>query len=395
MTKPNIAILNPLAEIGGAEISLLELLHRSSGHFQFHLIIPENGPLRKKAEEAGVKVCEILWPDKIMQLGERNKNLKILKLAQGGMLISRLAKNITKVLKDIKADVLITNGIKCHIVGAISHKRYPIPLIWYLRDGLEGRKLSSIALNFYSARCSAAIAISHFIAGEARKILPKGVPAHVLYNIVDFEKFQSKLPHPSDLVKKGGEIWFGMIGAITPLKGQDLFLEAGGRVVSTIPNSRFVIVGTNFYKTEASLNYERELHVMTQSPSLKGRVIFLGFRNDIPEIISTLDILVQPNRGPEGLGRAVIEAMACGVPAIAVDRWGPAELIQDGKTGVLFPWMNIEALSNKMILLGKDKKLREELGESARKWIHENLIPERIAVQFRNILKSTLSITQR
>lgn len=390
MVLPEIAVLNSTAELGGAEISLIELLRRSKENFEFHLILPEEGPLRKKAEEVGVRVWKIPWDEKIMQLGEVNKKLNFLKILQTALLIHPLAKEVSRLLCDIKAEILITNGIKSHIIGAISHKEYPIPLMWYLRDGLEGRRISSKALSFYSPRVSAVIAISHYLSKEARQFLSKSIPIHVLYNIVDVEKFHPGLSHPPDLVKKDGEIWYGMIGSLTPLKGQDLFLEAAKRVLSSIPSSRFVIVGTNFYKTESQLNYENELRLRANCFPLKGRVIFLGFRDDVPSVLSMLDVLVQSNRGPEGLGMSIIESMACGVPVIAVNRWGPAELIQDKRTGILFPWMNVEALSEKMILLGKENSMRKKLGEEARKWVHENLFPDEIVHQFADILKSAL-----
>ena len=391
MSLPVIAILNPISHLGGAEISLLELLNRSREYFQFHLIIPEEGPLKKKAEEAGIKVWEIRWPKEITQLGERNKKVSIIKFIKARIKVHTLAKKLALLLHNINAEILITNGIKCHIIGAISSKKYQIPLLWYMRDGLEGRKISLKALNYYSSKCSTAIAISNFIAGEARQFLPRTVPIHVLYNIVNLNKFQPGLLHPFDLFKKDGEIWYGMIGAITPLKGQDLFLEAAKRVLNVFPNSRFIIVGTNFYKTESSLTYEKDLQLQAQFHPLKDRVNFLGFRNDIPQILSTFDVLVQPNRGPEGLGRSVIEAMACGVPVLAVDRWGPAELVKDFQTGILFPWMDVETLSEKMVLLGKEVQLRKKIGDNAREWVHQNLIPGEIADKFINILNDITS----
>jgi glycosyltransferase involved in cell wall biosynthesis len=390
MTSPRVAILNSIAEIGGGEISLLELLRRSKEKFEFHLILPEEGPLRKKAQEVGAKVWKIPWHEKIIQLGEVNKRINFIKILQTAILIQPLAKEVSRLLCVIKAEILITNGIKSHILGAISHKGYPIPLIWYLRDGLEDRKISSRALSFYSPRVSTAIAISHYLSNEAHQFLSKSIPIHVLYNIVDFEKFKPSLSHPPDLVKRDGEIWFGMIGALTPLKGQDLFLQAAKKVLQFIPDARFIIVGNNFYKTEASLHYEEDLRTLAQSPPLKDRVIFIGFRNDIPEILSTLDVLVQPNRGPEGLGRSMIEAMACSVPVIAVNRWGPAEIIQDGHTGVLVPWMDIEGLTEKMIQLGRDIRLREKIGSNAHDWVRRNLVPERIVEEFTNILQNTI-----
>ncbi len=99
-----------------------------------------------------------------------------------------------------------------------------------------------------------------------------------------------------------------------------------------------------------------------QNSLLRDRVKFVGFRNDVPGILSQLDILVQSNRGPEGLGRSVLEAMACGVPVIAVNKWGPAELIQNGQTGLLFAPLDTKQLASHMLRLGRGRVLAEDHG---------------------------------
>jgi len=391
MSLPIIAVLNPISKLGGAEISLLELLSRSKQHFQFHLIIPENGPLRKKAEEAGIKVWEVRWPEKIMRLGERTKKSSPFEILHAALSLPGLVKRVSRLLSNIGAEVLITNGIKSHIIGALTTKRHTAPLIWYFRDGLEGRGMSIRFLGFLSSRCSMVLSISHYIAAEAHKYLSSSIPVRVLYNIVDLEKFKPALTPPPDLKKGEKEIWFGTIGATTPLKGQDLFLDAAVQVLNVIPNSRYIIVGENFYKTEKSLNYDRELRLRSQSFPLKNRVEFLGFRNDIPQILSLLDVLVQPNRGPEGLGRSILEAMACGVPVISVNRWGPAEIVKDRYTGLLFHPCDVDGLSGKMIALGKDAEFRKKMGNNGVKWVRENICPDNLVNEFRAILEGFIS----
>ena len=387
---PSVAILNPLSILGGSEISLLELLKRSTQNFQFHLILPEDGPLKEKAGKNGVNVCTIKWPEKLLKLGERNKKISVLNFLLAVLTIPRLSKEISHLLEDIHCKVLITNGIKCHIIGAVIRKKQYRSLIWYLREGLEGRRLTSLALKLFSTRCDAAITISNFVASESRGVLPGRLTPHILYNIIDLKKFKPGLPIPSDIIKPDGEIWFGTIGAITPLKGQDLFLKAAVKVFEAISNSRFFIVGSNFYKTEASLQYEKNLHKQVQSSLLTNRVQFLGYREDIAQILSAFDVLVQPNRGPEGLGRSVLEAMACRVPVVAVDRWGPAELISHNSTGMLFQHMDVESLANRMIQLGRDASLRKRLGVGAFNWIQNELEPNEIARKFIKILSNKL-----
>ena len=110
-------------------------------------------------------------------------------------------------------------------------------------------------------------------------------------------------------------------------------------------------MGSNPYVTQAGLQYEDFLRRRVRSSALLGRVKFVGFRDDVPNVLAQLDVLVQPNRGPEGLGRSVLEAMACGVPVIAVDKWGPAELIEHGHSGLLFPPRDADSLATHMLTL--------------------------------------------
>jgi glycosyltransferase involved in cell wall biosynthesis len=386
-------VLNSIGQVGGAEISLLELIRRLDGTPKVTLILPEDGPLREKASRAGIEVCVLPWPERLMTVGERAGLHGIRETISAAGAIPGLARRLAQLLRRIGADGLITSGIKAHIVGAAARGSCKIPLVWYFRDGLEGRRVSSLFLRLYSSRCSGVIAISRYVEGEARRVLASSVPVHVLYNIVDLEAYRPGIAPPADLMnmKTPGEIWYGVVGAITPLKGQDLFLRACREVGQALPEARFIVVGSNFYRTEARMQYGADLHRQVRESGLQDRVHFLGHRSDIPQVLSTLDVLVQPNRGPEGLGRSVLEAMACAVPVIAVDRWGPAELIQDGETGLLTPWMDVAALAERMIRLGGDATLRVRLGGNGRNWVRQNLVPETLVARFREIIDSHMT----
>ncbi|MCX5796863.1 MAG: glycosyltransferase family 4 protein [Elusimicrobia bacterium] len=394
MKPRKIAVLEAISHLGGAEISLLELVRKLKGDFAFTLILPEDGPLRQKALAAGAEVRILAWPDRLMRLGERACRFSAMTLGRAALAVGAIpgfARGLSALLDEIGADVLLTNGIKSHILGAAATRGSRRPLIWYLRDGLEGRTLSQLALRVCARRCAGGVAISRYVEGEARRVLPAAVPIRVLYNIVDLERFQPNAAPATDLRKAPGEVWFGVVGALTPLKGQDLFLEAAARVTRELPQARFVIVGANFYRTEATLGFEADLRRRAEQPDLSGRVLFLGQREHMPGVLRRLDVLVQPNRGPEGLGRSVLEAMACGVPVIAVDRWGPAELISDGRTGLLTPWLDVPALAKRMLELGANRARCAELGAAGRNWAASELEPKRLVNAFRQFMQERMN----
>lgn len=394
MRVKRVAVLEPIAHLGGAQISLLELTRALKGEPRIVVILPEDGPLRAAAEAAGAEVHIFPWPLRLMQSGERSASStlgKLWKAALAGLTVPGLAWRLRRFLKQIDVDVLATNGIKAHVLGAVASLGSSRLLVWYLRDGMQGRRLSATAMRLFSGRCGGAIAISHFVKTETQEFLPRSVSVSVIYNIVDFSKFETSRP-PADLKKAPGEIWFGIVGALAPLKGQDIFLRAARQVAAEIPQARFLIVGGNFYRTAAGSTYEESLRALADAPELAGRVSFLGQRSDIASIMPMLDVLVQSNRQPEALGRTILEAMASRVAVIAVDRWGPAELVAHERTGLLTPLLDEAALTRAMLRLAREPQTRRALTDAAWAWAHHKLDPDRIAGEFREALAGPASV---
>src|ERR1700722_6476412 len=391
MPSPRVAVLCAISGLGGAEFSLLELVAHLRGSYEFHLIVPGEGPLKKAAELAGARVWLLPWPKAIAGTGETARVPSPIRVLRFAAHLRSFALRLGDLLDEIGPSVLVTNAVKAHVIGALTRKRKNVPLIWYMRDGLEARVISRKLLALLAWRCDLTVCISRYVEAQFGKYVSASVPANVVYNIVDLGRFRPGAAAPVDLRKEPGEIWYGIVGAITPLKGHDIFLDAAERVLSRLPNARFVIVGNNPYVTEEGLQYEESLRCRVVNSSLRDRVKFAGFRNDIPNVLGQLDVLVQPNRGPEGLGRSVLEAMACGVPVIAVNKWGPAELIDDSRSGLLFAPLDTEQLTAHMLTLGESEFLRRIRGKLGHDWVHRNLVATELADKFDRILAGAIS----
>ena len=392
MPLPKVAVLCGISTLGGAEFSLLELVMHLRASYEFHLIVPGEGALKERAELAGARVWVLPWPGAIATIGETAKRPRPARMLRSAAHLKSFARRLAVLLQEIAPSVLVTNSAKSHLIGALARKRKDIPLIWYIRDGQEERGISRKLLTLLSYRCDVAVCISRYVASQFRKYVSASVPVDVVYNIVDLKRFHPGVVQSTDLCKQPGDVWYGIVGAITPLKGHDIFLDAAERVFPQLPNAMFVVVGSNSYITEEGLKYEDQLRHRVARSSLRDRVKFLGFRDDMPSIFSQFDILVQPNRGPEGLGRSVLEAMACGVPVIAVDKWGPAELIQDSQSGLLFSPLDAVGLAAHMLLLGRSGSLRDMMGKRGLEWIRQNLVPNELAMKFDRILAGAMAL---
>jgi glycosyltransferase involved in cell wall biosynthesis len=390
MPLPRIAVLCAISGLGGAEFSLLELVAHLRGSYEFHLIVPGEGPLKQRAELAGARVWILPWPEAVVKTGETAQQPGLAQMARSAAQLPAFTRRLSELLEEIDPSAFVTNAVKAHIIGSLARRRRNVPLIWYMRDGMEDRVRSRKLLALLSRRCDLAVCISQYVASQFRKYVSASLPATVVYNIVDLKRFHPNVVPPADLRKQPDEIWYGMVGAITPLKGHDVFLDAAERVLAQLPKAVFLIAGSNPYVTEAGMKYEERLRRRVASSLLRDRVRFVGFRGDMPGVCSQLDVLVQPNRGPEGLGRSVLEAMACSVPVIAVNKWGPAELIHDSRSGLLFTPLDTEQLTDHMLTLGRSGSLRRIMGNRGHDWIQRNLVATELAEKFDRILAGAI-----
>lgn len=124
----------------------------------------------------------------------------------------------------------------------------------------------------------------------------------------------------------------GFVGRITRFKQPHLLIQAAPQILAAVPQARFVLAGAAQPREQA---YEAGLKQMAGDLGIADRVSFLGNRDDAVEIISELAVLCLPSRG-EPLGRVILEAQVIGVPALGAASGGIPELIEHGRSGLLF-----------------------------------------------------------
>jgi len=149
----------------------------------------------------------------------------------------------------------------------------------------------------------------------------------------------------------------GTVGWLLPIKGPMHLLNAMADVWQSHPEIRLVFVGKG--------ELEEELRAEAFRMEVSERVILLGWRADIPEIMQILDIFVLPSLN-EGMGRVLVEAMAAGKPIVASSVGGILDLVKHGQNGLLVEPGDVSALSLAIRRLLVDKKLRDEMGKQGR-----------------------------
>jgi glycosyltransferase involved in cell wall biosynthesis len=145
------------------------------------------------------------------------------------------------------------------------------------------------------------------------------------------------------------------------LKGLEYFLEAAALLMHRFEEVRFLIVGDSI-----SSEYRDELETRARALGLGERIVFAGFRSDIPELLAEVSLSVLPSLA-EGLSNVVLEAMAAGVPVVATAVGGTKELIEDGVSGLLTPPRDAAALAHAIGSLLADPERAERIGREGRR----------------------------
>jgi glycosyltransferase involved in cell wall biosynthesis len=364
-----ILYLNPTSEVGGAERSLLDLLEHLDRK-KYHPIVcfPSEGKLVGKLSRMGIETKMIPLHEEISRLSRQNGDRRLLGLLSTPR---RLLPNITKTAAFVRSkhiDLIVTNGIKCHVIGSMVSSMTGVKLMWHVRDLIEKGWLKLIIWSmgrfFPDKIITNSDAVGSIFSNDKR--------VETVYNGLDLLHFDPKI--------NGGRIrsefevgketkLIGTIGHFAPLKGYEELLDAMGEVVRKGFNVKLVLVGESIYPH--SRTYREKLLSLADSTGLSERVIFAGFREDIPELLASFDLFVLPSRS-EGFGRTNLEAMAMGKPVISTNVGGIPEVVLDGVTGILVPPGNSEDLARAIMKLLNDGELRESLGREGRRRVEEH-----------------------
>lgn len=255
------------------------------------------------------------------------------------------------------------NDPLCNRAALLVGKLTGVPVISHVRGLFDQptrtlRWLYSLPAHF--------IAVSQWIARGTQDAGVAPASCTVVYDGIELEKLD---PNADGLAFRRRyriperAFAVGLVGLLIPWKGQRLFLEAARTLVRRIPGVHIVIVGGT---PETCADYEQELRVLADDPALSGRVTFTGHVAEMATAYQSLDVVVSASTSPEPLGTVVIESLALGRPLVAPAHGGAAEMVDHGRTGLLFAPGDAAALADAICRFHADPNLRRGLGAAAR-----------------------------
>ncbi len=199
--------------------------------------------------------------------------------------------------------------------------------------------------------------------GIARILEQDGVDAsriEVVHDGVDVDRIDRHPPvdaHAAFWLPHGAPL-IGNAAALAAHKGQRYLIDAMARVVRRVPDARLLIVGDG----ELREALQDQVHAL----GLERHVTLAGFRDDVPGLMRSFDLFVMSSV-TEGLGSAILEAMACGLAVVATRAGGIPEVVEHEVTGLLVPTRDPDALADAIVTLLEDSERRAAMGAAGRR----------------------------
>jgi glycosyltransferase involved in cell wall biosynthesis len=377
--KLRVLFVNPLAELGGSERSLLDLLaslRATAPDVEPWLLLLGEGALAERARELGVPVEIAPVPPALGALGESKASLRALGAELPALVRSVPAAlgyvaALRRVATKLRPRIVHTNGMKAHLLMALAVPE--LPRVIHLRDFASERPVSRHALPFL-ARGSLVLTNSRAVEDDARRVAPRA-RTRTVYNGIDLDEFRPgprELEHLARLaqlpVPASSATIVGMVATRAWWKGHRTFLRAAALVRAAEParEFRFYVVGGAIYGARGSEISESELAGLVAELGLAECVGLVPFQHDAAAVYRGLDIVVHPSERPEPFGRTIVEAMAMGRPVVVSRAGGAAELFVEGESALGHQPGDAAGLARAVLELARDEALRARLGTAAR-----------------------------
>lgn len=293
--------------------------------------------------------------------------VKVETLEMAGDLDASFAFRFAKFLQQLQPDLVHVHSRRgADLWGGLGAKWAKIPAVVSRRvDNPEPALLAPMKYGRYAR----VIGISNGIIEELRRTGVDEDKLRLVRSAVDAENCQpvwtqAQFREAFDL--HDNSLTVACVAQFIPRKGHDVLLDAWSEVVSACRDARLLLFGRG---------PDRDRLKAQVADSVYGASVqFPGFRSDLRDFIGLVDVLAHPAR-QEGLGIALLEAQAAGVPVVAGRAGGMPEAIADGESGVLIDPDNAADLAKRLIRLLRDAELRQRMGEAGRRHVAEYFSP--------------------
>jgi glycosyltransferase involved in cell wall biosynthesis len=335
----------PSLSVGGAE-RLLVGIASSLDRADFHVSVVctgEEGELFNRIQENGITA-------KALHAGGKRS-------------APRALYRVFMHIRNMQPDIVIVHGAGSSLIGRLGAMLNNVPhRIAWIHNSIDRRNsVQRLADRVLIPATTTYLGVAHtqreFMAEVCR--YPTG-KIRIIHSGVDLGTFRFRTDR-TPLTEFGfepGTRVVGMVARLHPVKDHETFISAAAKVLESLPDSRFLIVGDGPRRPE--------LEALCRERGLGKQIVFTGIREDIGQLLSAMDALVLSSHS-ESLPLAVLEAMACGLPVVCTDVGGAAEIIEHGVSGFLTPPGDADELSSRLDELLTNADLARRMGLAGRR----------------------------
>lgn len=362
--------------VGGMQTHLIDLisgLDRRS--YKIAVVSPKNPKLREKLSELAVPMIEVDIDDRLRPLKDW-----------------ATIRELRQVLGDLKPDILHIHGNKSALVGRVAAKNLGIPVIIVTVHNFlifqESNKIMRSIAAFMERRLALRTDKLITVSASLKKGLidMEGIPVEKIVTIpngIDISFWQGKSERGVFRREHGiglNDFLVVNVGRLVPFKGHQVLLEAALKAIKENDSIKFYIAGDGPLKDRLSAERRRF--------GLENNLFFLGYLPNTRELFTDADLFVLPSIN-EPFGIVILEAMASGLPVIATGAGGVTDIVT-GEEAVLVSPGDPDDLAEKIVELSRDKDLRDQLADRAKKRVREEFSREKMVSRTEQVYSECL-----
>ena len=361
--KSPILFLEQQAHRAGAQRVLLEVLSAIEPDYLPIVGFPEHGPFVAEIRDRGIET--FLYPLGRYRSG-RKSVADMMKLPLRSIYCGL---SLARIIRKRNIRLVYINGPRCLIAGTLAARLAGRPSVFHLHLTMT-RQEDIFVVTRAAKHVTKIVACSNttaeaLLAGHAYF---KGL-VQVIYNPV---RLSSALPCVSpptaDLQAcrpNSRELIVGVVGRVTPQKGQHVVLEAASELARRGRSIRVVFVGAIDPHSPEDNSYLGSLKSMAKASGLERQISWAGYQDDPKPFYTACHVVAIPSTVSEGLPMVALEAMHLGVPVIGSNVGGIPEIVREGVNGFLFPPRDALALADCVQRLADDRGLLAQLKAGA------------------------------
>jgi len=311
-----------------------------------------------------------------------NLCFKIIFLKRKNVYDLRVIFDLYRLIRKERYNIVHTYLFGFHYLAAIPAKIAGVPVVISSRRELATWKkwqhhlLENLGNIFTDKMVACSNAVREFSLDTENLTSDKIV---TIYNGIDLKQFyphQKNIRILEELGLDEKDKIVGMVANFSSVKDHKTLFKAIAEVKKTFPQVKCLLIGDGPLR--------EELKVKSEELKVKSNIIFLGRRDDIPELLSIMDVFILTSLS-EGFPNVVLEAMACGLPVVATNTGGIPEAVIDEKSGVLVKPRDYQAIADTVVRLLENCGITKDMGKRGREIAENKFKFERMLAEYENL----------